>query len=300
MLSVRQVHKSYGDLVALRGIDLEVGAGSIVSMLGRNGAGKSTLLSIIAGLKAPDSGNVFVDELDVHANHRAVTKLLGVAPQETGIYKPLTVEQNLRFFGELAGLSTSDAKRRAAEVADQFSLAAMNNRRASTLSGGEARRLHTTCALVHEPRLLLLDEPTVGADIETRNEIIDAVIHLAANGTAVVYTTHYLPEVERLGGQIAIVESGQILASGTHEALVDKYSTPGLRVRFEGDLGAALPGVDIRPGPSDDAVVDLTTVADLMNRLGSHASQVTAVERISADLESVFLAVTKSSIEDES
>jgi len=198
VLQARQVTKSYGDVNALRGADLDVAAGSVVSLLGRNGAGKTTFLSAIAGLRRPDSGSITVDGIDIWKRPEAAAALVGIAPQETGIYRSVTVRQNLLFFAELAGLRRAERDRRVDETAETLSLTKLLDRKATQLSGGEARRLHTACALVHRPMLLLLDEPTVGADVATRGELIEAVRGLAAEGAAVVYTTHYLPEVEAL------------------------------------------------------------------------------------------------------
>jgi ABC-2 type transport system ATP-binding protein len=189
VLNAIGIEKSYGEIKALRGASLHVEAGTIVSLLGRNGAGKSTLLSVIAGLTRPDVGSVSIDGLDVLANPAKASGLVGIAPQHTGIYPPLTVRENLEFFGELSGLKRVERRKRANDVAEQLGLSSLLDRKASNLSGGEARRLHTGCALVHRPKLLMLDEPTVGADVSTRVQLIEAVKTLADEGAAVVYTT---------------------------------------------------------------------------------------------------------------
>ena len=278
---------------ALRGADLEVEAGQIVSLWGRTGAGKTTMLSIIAGLLTPDAGSVSIDGVDVLAEPQAAAKLLGIAPQETGIYPILTVRQNLEFFGELAGLGSSRS-RRANEVAEQLGLDALLDRRASQLSGGEARRLHTACALVHQPRLLMLDEPTVGADVATRLQLIEAVGQLAAEGAAVVYTTHYLPEVEALAADIVIIDAGKVCARGTQEQLVADHSLQGVRFSTDGELPsslmAELDAVEVAPS-TYRALGDLD-MRELLSRFGDNASKLTSVEELRPDLETVFLAVT--------
>ena len=228
MLTATGIEKSYGEIRALRGATLSVDAGTIVSLLGRNGAGKSTLLSVIAGLTRPDAGCVSVDGIDVLAHPAKASGLVGIAPQYTGIYPPLTVRENLEFFGELAGMKLAERRKRAGEVAEQLGLASLMGRKASKLSGGEARRLHTGCALVHRPKLLMLDEPTVGADVTTRVQLIGAIKALAAEGAAVVYTTHYLPEVESLGASIVIIDEGVMLASGTKDELTAKHHLQGI------------------------------------------------------------------------
>lgn len=298
MLTVRDVHKNYGDVTALRGASLDVAAGSIVSLLGRNGAGKSTLLSIIAGLVRPDSGSVFVDGLNVLENPRAATGLIGIAPQYTGIYPPLSVRENLEFFGELNGLSRSDRRARAGSVAEQLGLSSLLDRRAGKLSGGEARRLHTGCALMHRPKVLMLDEPTVGADVTTRAQLIEAVRGLASEGAAIVYTTHYLPEVEALDASIVIIDEGRVLTTGTREELVNAHRSAGLEIRTAGpiapDLSAAVGAVELRPGCY--RLPEGTALPSAVAQLAAAGVAVESVQALKPDLESVFLSVTGSSL----
>src|SRR3974390_2509875 len=199
VLEIAGVSKSYGSRQALHDIDLTVAPGQIVGLLGPNGAGKTTLLSIVAGLLRADAGSVRVNGLDVGRDALRAQRSLGFAPQTTGLYEPLTVEENLRFFGELAGLRRRQLDRRIAEVCEALLLEVLRSRQCRQLSGGEKRRAHTAVALISQPPLLMLDEPTVGADIETRMALIGLVQELAAGGTAVLYTTHYFPEVESLG-----------------------------------------------------------------------------------------------------
>ena len=174
MLVATGLTKSYGDVHALRGADLDVESGQIVALLGKNGAGKTTMISIIAGLLKADSGTVILDGFDAQADLDRASKLIGIAPQDTGIYGVLTVRENLEFFANLAGVTSNRRSAEATNVAERLGLTDLLERRASKLSGGEARRLHTGCALVHEPKLLMLDEPTVGADVATRAQLIDS------------------------------------------------------------------------------------------------------------------------------
>ncbi len=304
MLRAEGVAKSYGDVRALRGVDLSVEAGQIVALLGRNGAGKSTLLSIIAGLLDPDAGSVTVDGVDVLADRSVGAERIGIAPQETGIYRVLTVRENLEFFGEIAGLGRQQRRERAQLVADHLDLGDLMDRRGTQLSGGESRRLHTACALVHTPPLLLLDEPTVGADVGTRNHLVESVRALAEDGAGVVYTTHYLPEVEALGAEIVIIDEGRILGRGTKSELVAANREVGLDV--ESRPGAsladheALTGFDVRPlGSNRWRIVGEIDVAGLVDRLGAASEDIVAVESIQPDLEQVFLTVTGSAMDDD-
>lgn len=302
MLSVRDVYKSYGDITALRGASLDVAAGSIVSLLGRNGAGKSTLLSIIAGLSKADSGSVTVDGVDVLANPRAATGLVGIAPQRTGIYPPLSVRENLEFFGELSGMKRTDRVARATAVAEQVGLGALLDRKAMKLSGGEARRLHTGCALMHRPKVLMLDEPTVGADVTTRVQLIDAVRRLAADGAAVVYTTHYLPEVEALDASIVIIDDGRVLTSGSRSELIDAHRVGGLELFTLTPLTAELTSAigAVESTPLKYRVTAQTSLPEVVARLAAAGIGIESVQARKPDLESVFLAVTGSALVEES
>jgi ABC-2 type transport system ATP-binding protein len=294
VLSVRGVEKSYGDIAALRGASMDVAAGSIVSLLGRNGAGKSTLLSIVAGLLKPDSGSVVIDGIDVLAQPKKLSGMVGIAPQNTGIYPPLTVRENLEFFGELSGLKRNDRRQRANDVAEQLGLASLLDRRAGKLSGGEARRLHTGCALVHRPKLLMLDEPTVGADVTTRIQLIDAVKVLASEGAAVVYTTHYLPEVESLDADIVVIESGAVLASGSKRELMAQHALQGLQFEMIRPLSetdvADLNATSL--GENRYRVIGDVDLRWLVERLGNHSVDLVSMDTLKPDLESVFLAIT--------
>ena len=208
MLEITGLRKAYGDHEVLRGVDLEASAGEIVGLLGPNGAGKTTLVSIVAGLRRADAGTVTVDGIDALAHPERAREVLGLAPQELGIYPVLSVERNLRFFAELSGLTGRRLRERVIEVADALDLTKLLGQRASTLSGGQKRRLHTAMALVHEPKVLFLDEPTVGADVRTRNRILQVVRLRAEAGCAVVYTSHYLTEIEDLAATVAVLEAG--------------------------------------------------------------------------------------------
>ncbi len=299
-MSADAVQKKYGDVHALRGVSLEIKAGEVVGLLGRNGAGKSTLLSIIAGLLEADEGVVTIDGLDIRHQRAAAATRVGIAPQETGIYRVLTVRDNLEFFGELAGLGRVERRRRADEVAEQLGLDELLDRRGSTLSGGEARRLHTACALVHTPPLLLLDEPTVGADVATRNRLIEAVRELANEGAAVVYTTHYLPEVESRDAEIIIIDRGELLARGTQAELVAQHFEAGIEVTFatpraidSTTFGTLSP---IQTAPDRWLLRGDTNVEHTLHTLGPLANEVVRVGVSRQNLEQVFLAVTGTSL----
>ena len=215
MLTVSDVVKRYGEHTALDGVSLSVAAGEVLGLLGPNGAGKSTLVSLVAGLRPPDRGGVWVDDVDVVATPSLAQVHVGFAPQEVGVYEVLTVRENLTFFAELVGLRRQARTRRVGEVASRLGLDGLLDRTAFELSGGERRRLHTAIAFLHRPALLLLDEPTVGADMETRASLLAMVREAADEGAAVVYSSHYLPEVEALDASVAILMRGRRDRVGT-------------------------------------------------------------------------------------
>lgn len=294
-LEVRGVKKSYGNTVALLGVDLAVEAGSIVGLLGPNGAGKTTLVSIVAGLRRPDAGEVHVAGIDVTREAKRAQRLIGLAPQETGVYLTITVRDNLRFFAELTGLRGGALTDRIETVAGGLGLSDLMGRRATDLSGGERRRLHTAIALVHRPQLVLLDEPTVGADVRTRQEILTLVRSLADEGSAVVYSTHYLHEIEELDARVEFIDRGRIVARGALRDLVREHGSSTLMLTFADDVPSAaragdavVDGSSVRIPTSDPA----RTAADLLLRLGAEAASLRSIEIVQPSLESVFLAVT--------
>lgn len=296
-LLVEAATKRYQDVIALAGVDLEIGRGEIVALLGANGAGKTTLMSIVCGLRRPDSGKVWIRGIDVLKQPRQARAHLGLAPQETGIYPTLTARENLRFFGELAGLRRRALSGRIAAVADALELSDLLPRPARTLSGGQARRLHTAMTLMSRPPLLLLDEPTVGVDVQTRARLLEAVRNLADDGTAVCYSTHYLPEVEQLNASVAIIDHGRIVAHGTLQELVDAHAQSAVELHFDGPPPTLADQANIQV--SDTTLLVATSeppaiaAAQLLAQLGTAAQRLRSVKLVQPSLESVFLEVTQ-------
>lgn len=293
VLHVAGLRKAYGELEALRGVDLDVSPGEIVALLGPNGAGKTTLVSIVAGLRKADAGVVEVDGLDVSRHSAEVRRRIGLAPQDTGIYPVVSARRNLLLFGELAGLGRAELRMRVAEVAEALDITDLLDRQAGQLSGGQKRRLHTAIALLHRPRLLLLDEATTGADVETRGHILELVKRLAADGSAVLYSTHYLAEVETLECSAAILDQGQVIARGEVRRLVDAHAMTVVELVFAGDAppvafgdGARTDGNRVRLPTRDPAA----TLVEVMPRLPAGA--LTSIEIVKPSLEGVYLALT--------
>jgi len=293
VLHIRGLRKSYGEIEALRGVDLDVAAGEIVALLGPNGAGKTTLVSIVAGLRKADAGVVEVDGLDARSRSAHVRRRIGLAAQDTGIYPVVSVRRNLMLFGELAGLGRSQLRTRIDEVAEALDITELLDRQAGKLSGGQKRRVHTAIALLHRPRLLLLDEATTGADVETRGHILELVRQLAAEGSAVLYSTHYLSEVETLGSAVAILDRGQVIARGGVGDLIGAHAVPVVELTFDGEV----PAMSINGGatveanrlrlPTRDPAATLVEVVPQVP-----AGVLSSVEIIRPNLEAVYLALT--------
>jgi ABC-2 type transport system ATP-binding protein len=218
MLHVQRVSKSFGLVHAVQEVSLEVRAGEIYGLLGPNGAGKTTTISMISGLLRPDAGTVSVDGANVWLEAARAKRAMGVVPQELAVYEDLSARENFEFWGQLAGLPRADAKARATELLKALQLDSRANDPVKNFSGGMKRRVNIGCALLHRPKLLLLDEPTVGIDPQARTTILDFVRNLRDGGTAILYTTHYLEEAESLCSRIGIIDQGRLLAEGTlHE-----------------------------------------------------------------------------------
>ena len=295
MLTVRGLCKSYDKQLVLADVDLDIAAGEICALLGPNGAGKTTCVSIVAGLRRPDSGTVEVGGVDAVAHPRKARELLGIAPQDLGLYPTATVRENLRVFGAIAGLRRAALSQRIDEIAVALQLDSLLDKRTQVLSGGQKRRVHTAIALVHKPRLLLLDEPTVGADIETRSALLDVVRQLAADGAAVCYTTHYLPEIEALDATVAILEAGRVVARGSIVELTRSHAPPMVELTFSG----AVPVLDLDlPTLCDGSILRVytpepaATAATIITALGDDAARLQSVELRRPGLESAYLALT--------
>lgn len=294
-LDARGIRKSYGTHEVLRGVDLRVEPGQILGLLGRNGAGKSTLITILCGLRRADSGTASICGHSPASAEAA--RLIGYAPQELGIYPDLNVAQNLAAFGELHGLGRREAASRAGEVMELLGLTEKRGQRASHLSGGQQRRLHAGMAIMHRPRLVYMDEPTVGADVEARSQILRAVRQLADDGAAVVYTSHYLAEFEELGSDIAILNEGRIVASGTLEEIVSHHARAEVTLEFD----RPIPSID--GWSADDRRLQLIgDEADPGSRIGEalaspalEGAHLTDVRIMQASLHNAYLQIIKES-----
>ncbi|MFW5742095.1 MAG: ABC transporter ATP-binding protein [Spirochaetota bacterium] len=215
MIHIENLTKRFADVVALQSVGLSVREGEIFGLLGPNGAGKTTLLNVLTGLVSPDDGVVQIDGRNAASHSLEVRRAIGYVPQEVAIYPDVSARDNVAFFGRLYGLSGGELKRAVDNALDFVGLADAAGRDPRVFSGGMKRRLNIACGIVHSPRLILLDEPTVGIDPQSRNHILTSVEELNRSGCTVVYTSHYMEEVERICSTIAILDHGKVIANGS-------------------------------------------------------------------------------------
>ncbi len=234
MLTLKGLRKTFGSVVAVDGLTLEVRRGEIFGLLGPNGAGKTTTVHMAVGLMTPDEGTVSIESFGP-PDRPEVRRHLGIAPQSISLYDTLTGEQNLRFLGSLYGLSGSGLAERTDRALDFVGLADRRRDAVRTYSGGMKRRLNLAAAVIHDPELILLDEPTVGVDPQSRNSIFENILALKARGRTILYTTHYMEEAERLCDRVAIMDRGKILALDDVPGLLASHGgSPTLVVESQG------------------------------------------------------------------
>jgi ABC-2 type transport system ATP-binding protein len=282
VLTLTDLRKSYGATVAVDGLSLRVAPGEILGLLGPNGAGKSTTVHLALGLLTPDAGTVTIDGLGSPTDPE-VRRHLGLAPQALSLYADLTGEENLRFFGRVYGLSGRALQERVDWALEFAALTDRRRDRVGGYSGGMQRRLNLAAALLHQPRLVLLDEPTAGVDPQSRNAILERILELKRGGLTVVYTTHYMEEAERLCDRVAIVDHGKVLAVDTVANLKRAHGA-------EPVLVATVAG-EVRRIPTPDPAGALTRLVASSRVEDFH------VER--PDLETVFLKLTGRRLRDQ-
>jgi ABC-2 type transport system ATP-binding protein len=306
MLEVRDLRKNYGPTTALAGVSFKVGAGEMFGLLGPNGAGKSTLMSIVCGLLDPSAGQVFLGEREFHRHDREMRRLIGFVPQDLAIYNELTASENLRFFGQLYGLGGRVLEERVVQILAAIGLSDRAGHRACTFSGGMKRRLNLGASLVHEPKFLLLDEPTTGVDPQSRNHIFEEVRRLNAAGMTIVYTSHYMEEVQALCPRIGIIDHGNLIACDTARNLLERLPSrlrlsariipEGARTRLQtmDAIGVTLNGETVEIECRDAKA----TLVQLMAILTEEHVEMTSLETQEPNLEHVFLHLTGRALRD--
>jgi len=311
ILEVHNLVKKYGDFAAVNDISFDIQEGEIFSLLGPNGAGKTTTISVLSTLYAPTEGDAVVGGHSVSKEPMAVRQLIGVVPQDLAIYDELTARENLSFWGQMYGLSGKALKVRMDEVLDQIGLRDKANQRIRTYSGGMKRRVNIGVGLLHRPRLLFMDEPTVGIDPQSRRAILDSVQDLNKQGMTVLYTTHYMEEAQELSDRVGIIDHGDLIALGTQAELTHQVGENDTLVLHAGegdDVGAlaaavrALPNV-LRAEVTDHAVTVIAPeaeeiLAQAVTKANDIGVKIHSVAIQEPNLEAVFLHLTGRALRD--
>ena len=299
MIVVDGLRKSYGDNVAVDGLNFEIKRGETFGLLGPNGAGKTTTISMLVGLLRPDEGSVSValsDSTTGDPCNASVRSTIGIAPQSLSLYDELTAKENLDFFGSLYGLAGSKLRDRVIWSLGFAGLEDRQHDRVGTFSGGMRRRLNIAVALIHEPQVLLLDEPTVGVDPQSRNHIFDSITQLKSEGITLLYTTHYMEEAQRLCDRVAIVDHGKLLALDSVDGLVASHGGSSV---VEAEIKSSPENVNL-PGRVEDNSLRFESEKPLeeVTRLTGQGVQFQTLRIAQPDLESVFLSLTGRSLRD--
>lgn len=301
-LSFRYAHASQA---AIRDLCLQIRRGSLFGLLGPNGSGKTTLISILTGLLAPASGQVRIDGRLLPQQARAVQAFSALVPQEYAFYPRLSVMQNLRCFAGVLGIAARERRERLQTALHASGLAEFTQRRAEHLSGGLKRRLNLAIGLLNRPRLLLLDEPTVGIDPQSRHFILETIKKLNAQGTTVVYATHYMDEVETLCDEIGVLDQGQVLAHGTLAQLLERYGARSLIISLDAEPTAlqqaalrVIPGLESRTRELRLAECTPDRLQQLMSLLAAEGMRVARMRYGFGNLEELFLQLTGRQLRD--
>jgi ABC-2 type transport system ATP-binding protein len=309
LLDCRDLRKRFKEITAVDGVSFHIGRGETYGLLGPNGAGKTTTVSMVCGLLDRDGGSVTVAGRPMDIDATEAKALIGYVPQELAIYPDLSARENLRFFGRLQRLSGTPLDGRVAAILDLTGLTDRANDRTQTYSGGMKRRLNIGIGLLHEPQLLVLDEPTVGVDPQSRNAILEAVDELRKGGMSILYTTHYMEEAERLCDRIGIIDAGRILAEGTRRELVASVGQlDRVHLTASGSLAAGATSIAalerVESASVADGAIEVTArgartlLPAIIGAATDAGAIVNGVEFSEPDLESVFLHLTGRALRD--
>jgi len=308
-IEINNLQKSFGDLKAVDGVSFAVQEGEIFSLLGPNGAGKTTTLSMLSTLLRPDDGDALVLGHSIRSEPMKVKESLGVVPQEIALYEDLSARENLVFWGKMYGLRGTALKNRVDEVLETIGLTDRQKGRISKFSGGMKRRVNIGVALLHKPRVIYMDEPTVGIDPQSRRSILDSVVSLKDQGMTVLYTTHYMEEAQELSDHIAIMDNGKVIAAGTPDELVKLVGqSDRITLTINSESSRVLEQWRATPGVQNISEEDgkLTLLVDDSNRVlprlfdaaAASGIRITSVEIQVPNLESVFLHLTGRALRD--
>jgi ABC-2 type transport system ATP-binding protein len=302
MLKISHLSKSFDKVQAVDDVSLEVKEGEIFGFLGPNGAGKTTTISMIAGLLTPDSGTIQIDSMDIRSSQQKIRSIMGIVPQDMAFYEELTANENLRFWGQLQGMSGTELDQKIPYYLNKIGLKGREDEPLKKYSGGMKRRINLIIGLIHSPRLLLLDEPTIGIDVQTKISILDLIREASSQGTTVVYTTHTLVEAEELCDRIAIMDKGKILALGTLKELIQIVGEKDIALiqgEFSADQAQQIisqeKSIDVITLKDDYLAISLDAskkVPGLMKSFFNSGISVNDISLKQPNLESVFLKLT--------
>jgi ABC-2 type transport system ATP-binding protein len=310
VLRCEGLRRSFGDVRAVDGVSFAIAPGETYGLLGPNGAGKTTCISMVAGVLEADAGTIILDGEPMTPRALAAKSRIGYVPQDVAVYPDLTGRENLAFFATLLHLGRREAKARVAEVLEVVGLTDRARDRVDTYSGGMKRRLNIAVGLIHQPRLLILDEPTVGVDPQSRNAILTSIEELSTTGMAVLYTTHYMEEAERLCDRVGIMDLGHLIAEGTpRELTAGLGEAQHIELTVEGEPARAveaLRDLDVvtQVDATGDGAVEVlvrdaaAALPEVMSRTASTGTTVRAVTVHEPDLEAVFLHLTGKRLRD--
>lgn len=312
ILNVQKLRKSFGKLDAVKGVSFSVEKGESFSLLGPNGAGKSTIINMMTGLFPPTAGSILITGVDVIKNPKWAQKSIGVVPQEIALYEALSARENLKFWGRMYDLSGKALDKTVDEVLEVIGLVERAKDKINTFSGGMKRRVNIGAAILHKPEILIMDEPTVGIDPQSRNHILNTVKSLNQNGMTIIYTSHYMEEVEYLCERIGIIDHGELIACGTLRELretIGDRSRINISIEKESQIHIDTDSfIEILISKKDVLIKDhLLTVfhkepqlilSELIQLVTKTGTQITSVEIVEPNLESVFLHLTGRSLRD--
>jgi ABC-2 type transport system ATP-binding protein len=309
LVETKNLVKRYGDTLAVDNVNLAIDEGEVFGLLGPNGAGKTTIINMLLGLTKVDGGEIHIFGKRVNGNREDVSRQIGIVPQDLAIYNDLTAAENATFFGRLYGLKGALLKERVAEALAFTGLSDKATVFPKKFSGGMKRRLNIACALVHHPRLIIMDEPTVGIDPQSRNHILSSVLELHAKGSTIIYTSHYMEEVEELCSRVAIMDQGRIIALGSKDELKELVSSEDrIVVELAGVNYTLVDEVKKIQGVKDCLLSDSTLtilavqnnslISQVVDRITGTGAQVVSLSAQKPTLESVFLTLTGKNLRD--
>ena len=311
ILEVQNLAKKYGDFEAVKGISFDIKEGEIFSLLGPNGAGKTTTISMLSTLYDPSGGDAFIGGHSIRKEPMAVKEIIGVVPQDLALYEDLTARENLQFWGQMYNLSGRTLSQRVEEVLAQIGLVDKAGKRIKTYSGGMKRRVNIGVGLLHKPRLLFMDEPTVGIDPQSRRAILDTVKELNQQGMTVLYTTHYMEEAAEISNRVGIIDHGELIALGTQKELTQQVGQTETLILHIGEnddpqaLAQALAGLEgvLQANAGEGEVAVITPEAEdvlaaVVGKANERGIKIRSIDIREPNLEAVFLQLTGRALRD--